>query len=689
MARISQKQKDNEVLSRIDKRVSDWFYYYSPNNNTFRRLKKFIYQEDGQWTSEEIQQYDREDKRPRMTFNMIPRVITNLAAEFSENVPDVEVRAEHFTEVEQEKVDLMTNLLRNISLDSRNDVIYQQAAQDAWTGGYGAFRLVVERSRPGSFNFVIRYKGINDPTRCFWDPISRKADKSDGSFCGIASPMNKEEFKNKYPGIDMPQPLINESEEFVWMTDEQITIVDYWEKVPIKRAFALLSDNSVVAGEEAENVVRQKNKQIDLLKNRFPAAPVERIKIVKMEEHDDHKVMFYRVIKDKILERSEWDSHLLPIIFLPGIVKWISGRERTYGIAHWMVDAQRAYNYARSEYLYRLQLTRYEKFMATKENVAGNERAWQEAYKAKAALLYKRGPNGEIPIVLPPQQIGNDLQAEMSRSMADLQAIPGRFDLNIGQGGREISGVAIANRQRGGNLNVKEFFDNAAKAIESGARVALTLIPKVYDTERRVGVTKKDGITETTVINNQENQIPQDIYFDVHIAVGSSFAIQQAENVAKLIQLTQSNPQLHNVVDDIIVKNLDVQHSPQLVERINRWVNPQVVAAEGSKDPIVQKQAQSAQQNPAQQLAMQNAQLELQAKQQELQINQMKSQDDRIKAMATQVDALATMMNAQTNRQEAVSKGVRETQRDQAEQQKADTELQIETLKAVSQLERI
>jgi hypothetical protein len=684
MARKSQKSMDQDVLSRLQRRVSDWFNYYSENNRVYRKVTEFVYQEDAQWSDAEISEY-KQDGRPRLTFNMLPRYITSLAAEFAENVPDLEVSSEHFEEIEQEKIDLMTNLLRNISFDSRNDIVYSTAAQCAWTGGYGAFRLIVERENPRSFNFVVRYKSIADPTTCFFDPIARLTDKSDGNYCGISYAMSKEEFETKYPGIPAPTSVygLDYSSDFQWVTEDQVTIVDYWEKIPVNISVALLSDGSVVDGNDAEATVRKMNKLIKELKELQPGPSIKTqpITIEKTETHQDVKIKFYRAIKDKILEEAEWDGKRLPIIFVGGITKWVKGKERTFGLIHWMRDAQRSYNYARSEYLYRLQLTRYEKFMVTKENVADNQEMWKNPHKAKSALIYKRGINGEVPINIPPQSIGNDLQAEMSRSLSDLQQIPGRFDSNLGASSNEIAGVAIANRQRAGNLNVKEFFDNASAAIESGAKVSLDLIPKVYDSQRRVSLTKQDGSSAMAQINDKkENEISSTI-FNVTVKTGSSFAIQQSENVERLIRLAQINPKLADLVSDLIVENIDLKNGPQMVERIHRWAIPRVAATEGSKDKIVIANAQQEMQNPEaalhakeDQLRLMEQELNIKAKEQQLILSQLTAQDQKRLSMAAQNTGLASLQNAQTKREDVEGKYLMAGQTNERENNKAEAE---------------
>lgn len=690
MARKSKKSIRSEALGRLKNRVSAWQAYYSVNIFNYRQDLKFVYEEDAQWTTDEINEYDVEN-RPRMTFNMLPRYITNMAAEFAENVPDVEVRSEHFTEVAQETIDLTTNILRNISLDSRNNLVYKNAAQCAWTGGYGAFRITIDREHPTSFNFVPRYEAIFDPTLAFWDPKAKKTDKSDGDFCGTTISLSKEEFKAKYPGALIPSGNFLEEDGFVWMTKDTVTLVDYWERVPVKVSMALLSDNTVVKEADADETIRMKNKQLRLQNQ--GAIGVQKITIMKTEVMIDHKLVFYRASSEEILEDHEWDGKKLPIIFMGGIVKRIQGRERTFGLIHWMKAPQRAYNYARSEYLYRLQLTRYEKFIVTTSMIANNQKAWKNPHKSQSALVVDPQPNGQMPTVIPPLSIGSDLLNEMSRSLGDLQLIPGRFEANFGAQGNETSGIAITNRQSGGNLNVKEFFDNAFDAIESGIRVVADMLPRVFDTSRRISTTTRDGQSDNTLINTNEQNTLSSVFFNIKLKVGSSFAIQQQENVSKLIELTRSDPALAKLTSDIIVKNLDLQHGPQLEERIQRWSIPAIAASEGSKDPLVIQNAQQAQQNPAAQLAQQNAQLELQGKtielqkqKQDLMIAQMAATDDRMRALAAQAQANAAVQNADTNQAEALVAGAQNSRKMQLEENRTRVLQQQEELKLAQEI---
>lgn len=706
---------DAQIISRAKRRIADWYEYYALNNDHFRQDMKFVYEENGQWTANEITQYDEIEQRPRLTFNLLPRFLTNMAAEYASNTPDLKVRSEHFTEIEQSQVDFMTNFLRNISLDSRNDIVYQIAANNAWGGGYGAFRINIKRERPGSFNSVLEYEAIPNPLKCFWDVITVDPDKGDGQICGLAIQIHRDEFKVKYPKASIPSSTATSTyfyEDFEWFSKDTVTIAEYYEKVPIKRRYALLSDNTVVLAAEAPKTIRDKNRalkiqqqslqggtggisaqlQPELDTQQLPPLPIQKVTIVKEEVHDDFDIKFYKITGTEILERKDWPGKKLPIIFQAGIAKWVAGRERTYSFVHWIRDAQRSYNYTMSEIFYRLKLTRYEPFMATQEMVSPDIKGWKNAYEAKSVLLYKAGPEGQKPERIGTQEIPQSLFATLNSVFSNLQAIPGRFEANLGASSNEVSGVAVNARKQAGNLNIKEYFDNANRAIESGARVTLDLIPQIYDTTRMINVTDARGDTKPIQINSTEqNQIKENL-FNVKISVGSSFELQQQEAKETLARAYQVIPALGQIAPDIYAENLDIKNTDQLVARIRQYLIPQIAAQEGDQKAQQQLSSQHQQQQMTQQMQMLLMQLQIAKSKQELQLNQQIAQNETIKtqstAQATQLSASANLMNAQTNRMEAVSKGVIETQKTQAEEQKAQLELTKEIIKVIGEIKQ-
>lgn len=685
--KTNESETDEQILSRIDKRVNDWFSYFRENNQHYEIDTKFVYDEDGQWTGQEISEY-RQEFKPRMTFNMAPRFILNLQGEFALNTPALQSRALDNSTASQARIDLSEGITRKISFDSRNNIIYQTSFGCALSGGYGAYGIEVVPETVMSFNLIPRFYLIQDPTTCFWDSSARDPDKGDGDLCGRCFIMSKDEFKSRFPDIDAPESYscVNSfSRSFSWLTENDIVVVDYYEKEYFKRHIAQLNDGAVMDFDKAEELVTRTNNIAKKIKEfaQSPVTQVPELEIVKDGMVDDFKIIFYRAVKGQIIEKSEWDGKKLPIIFQPGVSRWVDGKEKTISFIHWMKDAQRAYNYSRSEYMYRLKLTRYEPYLASVENIQGYEKEWKEAHRARAVLPYKVDSRGNIPQRQPASEVPQSLLAASNQSLSDMQNTTGRFEANLGAQGNETSGVAIQSRQAPGNMNAFQFFENARLAIESGARVISDLLPKLFDTERNVSIQQDNGKIISKKINvtdDDDTSLPLE-ELNVQITVGSSFEQQQAQAVEQLLSLVSALPPLGAVVPDLVVENLNIKNAPQLVKRIQDFVlNPLMVAQEsGDPQKIQQAQAQLGQQQQVQQ-AMEQLQMLLQ---------KTAAQDDQIRALASQTSSQANMMNAQTNRIEAISKGAIESQKAEAEENKANIDLVTQVVKTAGEVGKI
>lgn len=638
------KQDDNEILDEIKKNVQEWLDWYSHNIENYKNSTKFAYLEDGQWSDDEIIEY-KDQKRPRLTFNMLPRMVSTLIGEYFDFSPDLQVRAIDSTQVPQDAIDLRTNILREISFKSKNNIVYETATECALTGGYGAFLVGVEPENRMSFNLVPRYYKINDPTRGIWDKNATELNKQDGSFCGYYKVWRKEALKQKYPKAGNDIQSFAPSSSIIssfWETTDEITVIDWWKKVFYRRRISLLSNNTVVDAANAEAEIKKANdaNAFNAFQTRQPVPP--KVKIEKTEERDDYVIRFYRAIHNKVLEYREWDGMNLPLIFQPGYVKWIDGKEYTYAFTQWLKDTQRAYNYARSEYLYRLKLTRYEPFTAREDVIKGYEDNWKNVYVAKGVLPYTKTSDGAKPERFPAGEIPQSLTVEIERSYGDLQRISGRFDANLGAPSNETSGVAILNRQRPGNKSVQNFFNNSLKAIETGANNALDLIKHLFDTERLINIALPNGERNSVVINTnggQTNNIT-DGSFLVEIKATANFELQRLAQLDELDKALSKYPEIAQIMPDILIQLTGIKDAPLVIKRIQKNLIPQITLDE-TKDPELQAELK---QNIQQQQVLQQQQTQL-----ETLAAESKIQSQRMKALNDQLTGIANIMNAQTN----------------------------------------
>ena len=66
--------------------------------------------------------------------------------------------------------------------------------------------------------------------------------------------------------------------------------------------------------------------------------------------------MHYRMIRDRIIDFSEWPSRQLPIPFVDGDSYYIEGRQYTKSFIHEARDAQKCVNYSRPRLLRKLRI---------------------------------------------------------------------------------------------------------------------------------------------------------------------------------------------------------------------------------------------------------------------------------------------------------------------------------------------
>jgi hypothetical protein len=684
-----QEMTEQQTVDRIKQNIQRWFDYYRHNIQSYRDDMYFTYLDDGQWAEDSNaftssgRRQSLEDGKPRLSFNMLPRILYSLEGEFAENEPDLKVRNTDTIDPDTRltrKIDIMTDFLRYISFSSRNDEVYRTAFSCATGGGFGAFRIIVKPTKENPFNLMPAYEPIYDPTYAFWDRSAKNIDKSDGAYCGDCAVWKKDEIKAKYPKAKFIENYKCEYSAFENLDKDEVVIADYYEKEFFKKRIALLSNGQVMDYEKAEKLIASQRTKI------FGALFRQELRIEAEKEIDDFRIRFYRIAGDQILETSLWDGKMLPMVFQGGIVKEIKGREYTFSVTRWLKDSQRSYNYARNEYLFRLKLTRYEKWLVQVQNIEKLEDAWKNAHLPNAYLPYKPATDGSKPVPIPPSEIPQSLSVEIQHSLNDLQQIVGRFDANIGAASNERSGIAISNRQQAGNLNVKPFFTNAFSAMQTGANIVLDLIPKVIDNQRIVSLLDREGKTSNITVNDGRN--PEVDFteggFDVEVSVGATFELQKTQAIEQLLTAYKANPQLAQISSDILAKNLDFKDAALLAERAQVYTMPQITMNEEQKkdkSQILQESMQQAQQQQMQQQQMQ---------QQQIQLTQMiatqKMQDDRIKAMSDQMKGLAALMDAQTNREEAKVKGVIESRRLDVEEDRSASELQQQELKTLREL---
>lgn len=615
-----------EVLKKAREDLVLWEGYFGENVTRGKDDMNFVLRD--QWSAVERSEFSRLFK-PAMTFNKLYDTTKKVIGEQRKNKPDLIVRSLTGKST-QKQIDLRADLVRTISYQSQNDLVYQTAFRQALMMGYGAFEICLDYESPKSFNQMIRYELIPDVTRTSFDPTAMKPHKGDGNFCARQYVYTKDEFYATYPNIMNPISYSDPRSllDFQWETRDTIVVCKYARKEWFPVQLYLLSDGQTVTAQQWDDMQDDikmmkelaESSQVvgDMIRKNIPEIVAER-------NSKDYKIRQYVLTQNQIIEFTDWPSKYLPIIFVDGDSNFINGQQYTRSFVHEAKDAQKFVNYVGSEVAAEIKNRRREQWIGTPDNILGNEQMWRNPELQSGILIAKPDPKtGAMPNKLPPWELSQSLLQQYQRGCQDIREILG-FSENEALQGRDMSGKARRERKLEGSMSAYVYFDNLNQAIEQGGRVVLDLLPIIAgEQERHMVVSKSDGRTDNVTLNKivgqsddgqpiRDNTL-QDGDYDVEIDTGPSFAVQKDIALEFFQQTLQANPQTFPLIADLWAKNLDVQYMPQIAERFKTMVPPEILAKEEGKPPP------PPQPNPQQMMAEQ----QMKAQQQQMMMNEQK-----------------------------------------------------------------
>ena len=630
---------EREVLDKCNTNLNVWNSYF--NENIVRGKDDMNFTLRDQWTAVERSEFTRLFK-PCMTFNKLYDSTKKIVGEQRKNKPDLIVRS-LTGKATQEEINLRADLIRTKAYESQTDLVYQTAFKSALMLGFGAFQVLLDYKNPMSFEKDIRYDLIPDPTMCSWDPTAVKPHKGDGNFCSRRFIFTRDEFFATFPYVQNPVSYVDPYMllDFQWQTRDTLVVCDEFVKEWYPLKILRFSDGSVMTEDEWKEREKQFEDNREFVKGSIVGEIIAREipRLVGERYTQDYRIMHYRLIRDRIIDFSEWPSRQLPIPFVDGDSYYIEGRQYTKSFIHEARDAQKLLNYSRSETAAELKNRRREQWMATPDNVIGNEQQWRNPELQIGALIAKPDPKtGMMPTKQPAWEISQGLFATSAAAGQDIKEILGFSETEQLQG-RDISGKARRERKLEGSMSAYVYFDNLNQAIEQGGRIVNDLLPFIIgDEERHMNISKKDGRSESIVLNQRvgegDNQVIKNQIsggdFDVEIDTGPSFAVQKDVSLEFFSQMIQAAPQMFPLIADLWAGQLDLQQMPTIKERLKTLVPPDILAKEENKPPPPK------QPNPQEmmmQMEMQAKQSEIQNKAQEIQLKQQKLELEKAQLM--------------------------------------------------------
>lgn len=252
-------------------------------------------------------------------------------------------------------------------------------------------------------------------------------------------------------------------------------------------------------------------------------------------------------------------------------------------------------------------------WLAPVENIEELSEYWNTANINNFAVLpYRTLDDNGNPLPGKPERVSGAQMAEayitgMQVTRQELVMVSGQDTNAMGQQGNERTGAAINARQRQGNNATYHYIDNLAMAITLVGKQILDLVPKVYDTERVLRITADDGEDYDLTVNPNAKQPfaqqqdpkgkaiasifnPRIGTYEVIADVGPDYATKREEawNAYSLI-LTQ-NPQLVNIIGDLLFRAADFPHAEEAAKRLKNMVPAEATGAGPSAEVQALKQ---------------------------------------------------------------------------------------------------
>jgi hypothetical protein len=590
-----EKDLDNEsILDSNVKKVNEWYSYYGKNIDRARNFLTFLYVD--QWDSN-IRQAREFLSRPTMEFNKVTSIVRSILGEQRNNSPALTVRGIGKS-INQDTVNVYDGLVRQIHYDSDADIVYQVAAKHALECGWGAARVIAEYEGPDTFNQCLKIKPIMDFQAAFWDPVSQESDRSDGDYCGVYTIMSKDKYRKLYKDFPNPEEVTGITNNYYvsWSTRDTVMIAEIYYKEYFTKKLVQLSDGNELDYKKAKEVLDMQQQMVqsnpDLELMGFEPLTIENEREVR-----DYKIKHMKFVQNHVLEETDYPGKILPIVYIEGDSTYIDGEQIPIPYIQDAIDTQKLINYIGSEMAYAILRSRKETVIGTPENFAGFEEDWINPDRVQGFLNFNYDRNGGKPEFITPPAFNPAFMQAYNNSSQDLMQILGRFEESRGQETNAISGVAINARQRAANKPVNVYSDNLQRGIRHIGKIIIDMIPHIYDTERTVMIMTPDNKSKAATINQQngynmlpngqvEPNVKNDVTkgkYDIDIRVDGSYDAQQAQAMDTLLRLAQMNPQISNLIPDLIAQVSGLENSQQLVERLKTLVPPEILAKEEGK----------------------------------------------------------------------------------------------------------
>lgn len=514
--------------------------------------------------------------KPRFEFNKVHLAVIRIINEYRNNRVTVDFTSRDGSDAD-ELADTCDGLLRADETACSADEAYDNAFEEAASGGFGAWRLRAcyeddEDDENDAQRVMI--EPIHDADTCvFFNLDARRQDKADARRCWVLTPYTHAKFEAEFGHSPVDWPKDQWDWQFEWMTPDIVWVCEFYE---------------ITETRELVHV--------------FESLDGQEVKVAAAELKDDPEMMSqllatgHRLVREKRMERKqvrkyimsgqgvEEDCGVIPGRCIPIIPvfgkRWVNdGVERMMGHVRLAKDAQRLTNMLMSWLAEMSARFDTEKPIFTPEQVARHATMWAEDNVKKYPYLLadnqKDASGSPIPGSNAP--VAYTRAPNIPPAMAALSQLAG-VALTELLGNQEageqlqanISGKVMELIQTRIDMQAFIYLSNFAKAQKRSGEVWLSMKKELtVEESRRMKTVQRDGKTGSVVVNepyyDQEQArevVKNDLSranLEVNVQVGPSSSSKRQAVVRQLLNLRQieQDPQTAKALTLSIIANIE------------------------------------------------------------------------------------------------------------------------------------
>lgn len=601
-----------DTFQRAKERFQDATEAFRENRVRMEEDAKFSNPADPQqWddNAKRIRSSGPEGARPCLTLDRTNQQIVQVVNDARQNKPGLQALPSS-SGARQEVAKAIEGLFRHIEYQSRAQIAFDTALENAARMGLGWIRVHPEVVNPELNHQEIRIKRVHDPLSVIADPDWTEPDGSDMMYQFVETQMSKVAFREKYPKAEEATWKGTQGPTG-WFGDKSLRIAEYFEVVESSenRLGIVLPDGQRHSVTEDEYWSKSKELGYQpMVQSQFTAKK--------------RGVKWRTMNGCEILEETDFPSRWLPLIPVIGHESWVGGKRYLCGMVRRMMEAQRAYNYERSAWVEAVALQPKAPFVAPWEGIANHYDKWQNANKTNYAVLpFDHISEDGTPLPMPQRMAPPQMPAAFAQGAQfandDLRASVGMNKASLGEQGSAVSGRAKLADKHEGDIANFHYTDNLSRSIEHLGRVVLDMLPRLYDQPRETRILGVDGSTKAVIIDPQGDTYSEREdgavsinlgtgVYDVRVKAGPSYTTLRQEASENLSQMIQGNPALAAVVSPLWARMQDWPESDKLFKALLAMAPPQVQAAlsdeESAETPEALKQKLQQMEQQAQQM---------------------------------------------------------------------------------------